>query len=88
VPPPATTAPASQRPSVWSVQVASSNSQANADALIARLTHDGFRGGFTVSDGTTFKVRVGQFATRTNADDLAGHMRSKYPSVFVVESRP
>jgi cell division septation protein DedD len=87
-PPSNPTAPAPQRPSAWSVQVASSNSQVNADALIQRLTHDGFTGGYVVKDGAALKVRVGHLTTREAADALAGRMRSKYPSVFVVESRP
>ena len=82
------TAPAPQRPSAWSVQVASSTSQANVDALIARLARDGFPGGYVVKDGATLKVRVGNFSARAQVDQLLGRMRSKYPSAFVVESRP
>ena len=81
-------APTPQDASVWSVQVASSSTQANADALIARLTRDGFAGGYVVQDGTAFKVRVGKFATRDAVDQLLGRMRAKYPGAFVVESRP
>lgn len=88
VPPSIPTAPAPERPSGWSVQVASSSTQANADALIARLTHDGFAGGYVVKDGAAFKIRVGRFTARTGADALVGRMRTKYPSVFVVESHP
>ena len=87
-PTPAPTAPAPQRPGDWSVQVASSTSQANADALVARLARDGFAGGYVVKDGAALKIRVGRFPARTGADSLLGRMRSKYPSAFVVESRP
>lgn len=87
------TTPAPQRPSApaptaWAVQVASSNSQANADALIARLARDGFADGYVVKEGAVLKVRVGRFPARAGADSLIGRMRTKYPSAFVVESRP
>ena len=82
------TAPAPLRPTAWAVQVASSNSQANADALIARLARDGFAGGYVVKDGAALKIRVGRFTARAGADSLIGRMRTKYPSAFVVESRP
>lgn len=90
-PAPATNPPAARppdRPTAFTVQVASSSTQANADALIARLTKDGFRGGYTVTDGAAIKVRVGRFAARADADALAGRMRAKYPSVFVVGVAP
>ncbi|HET7041015.1 MAG TPA: SPOR domain-containing protein [Gemmatimonadales bacterium] len=81
-------APTPQGASVWSVQVASSSTQANADALVARLARDGFPGGYVVPDGAAFKVRVGKFPTRDAVDQLLGRMRAKYPGAFVVESRP
>ena len=81
-------APAPQGASVWSVQVAASSTEANADALVVRLARDGFAGGYVVKDGAAFKVRVGKFTTRDAVDQLLGRMRSKYPSAFVVESRP
>ena len=75
-------------PTAFTVQVASSSTQANADALVARLTKDGFRGGYTVTDGGAIKVRIGHFTARADADALAGRMRAKYPSVFVVGVAP
>ncbi len=82
------TAPAPQRLSVWSVQVASSANQNNADDLVNRLARDGFTSGYVIRDGTAFKVRVGKLAQRADADALLARIRVKHPQAFVVEERP
>ena len=77
-----------QRPTAFSVQVASSTNQHNADDLVDRLARDGFTGGFVIRDGTAFKVRVGKLPQRADADALLARIRAKHPQAFVVEDRP
>lgn len=76
------------RPSTWSVQVASSSTQALADDLVRRLAHDGFADAYVVRDGAAFKVRVGRQPQRADVDALLLRVRAKYPPAFVVEERP
>jgi hypothetical protein len=73
---------------LWSVQVASSSTQALADDAVARLARDGFPGGYVVRDGATFKVRVGRLAARADVDALLARVRARYGSAFVIEERP
>ncbi|MEP6745660.1 MAG: SPOR domain-containing protein [Gemmatimonadota bacterium] len=82
------TAPAPQRPSAFSIQVASSSTQALADDLIRRLARDGFANSYIVKDGAAFKVRVGRLPQRADADTLLARVRAKYPQAFIVEERP
>jgi hypothetical protein len=80
--------PAPNTQHLWSVQIASSTSQANADALVRRLARDGFADAFVVRDGAAFKVRVGKLAARPDADALLARVRAKYAQAFVVETTP
>jgi hypothetical protein len=76
------------RPTAWSVQIASSSTTALANEAVAKLGRDGFPGGYVVPDGAVFKVRVGKLPARSDADALLARVRAKYPSAFVVEERP
>jgi hypothetical protein len=87
-PPPDTVTRPSVPLSTWSVQVASSSTQALADDAVTRLAREGFAGGYVVRDGATFKVRVGRLAARADADALLARVRTRYSSAFVVEERP
>jgi hypothetical protein len=69
----------------WSVQVASSSTQALADDAVARLAREGFPDAYRVRDGGTFKVRVGPLSTRAEADALLARIRVRYTSAFVVQ---
>lgn len=84
-PKPAAAAPAGP---VYSVQVASLGTSAQATSVAEMLGRDGFTP-HVVKDSTgAFKVRAGKFATRAEADAYARKLRSKYGPVFVVEERP
>ncbi len=78
--------PPADRPAgpLFSVQVASSSTQAFANDAVAKLARDGFPGGYAFPDGAAFKIRVGKVATRAEADALLARVRTKYPSAFVV----
>lgn len=73
---------------LWSVQVASSSTQALAEDAVARLAREGFPGAYVVRDGAAFKVRVGRLAARPDVDALLARVRARYSSAFVVEERP
>ncbi|HWA40648.1 MAG TPA: SPOR domain-containing protein, partial [Gemmatimonadales bacterium] len=81
---PAAPAPAT----TWSVQVASSSTQVLANDLVARLARDGFPGAHVEREGAAFKVRLGNFTTRSDVDAYLARVRAKYPQAFVVEVRP
>lgn len=85
---PAPAGPATPATSTWSVQVAASASQVNADALVQRLARDGHPGAYVVAEGGVFKVRLGRLPARADADALAAELRRGYGPVFVVEERP
>jgi hypothetical protein len=72
----------------WSVQVASSSTQALADDAVARLAREGFPGAYVIRDGAAFKVRLGRLAARADVDALLARVRARYSSAFVVEERP
>ncbi len=74
--------------STWSVQIASSSTQALADDAVARLAREGFPGAYVVRDGVAFKVRVGRLTARADVDALLTRVRTRYSSAFVVEERP
>ena len=76
------------RPTAWSIQVASSSTQANADDLVRRLAREGFAGGYVLHDGKAFKVRLGHLNARADADALLARIRVKHAQAFVVEDRP
>ena len=82
--------PPADRPTgpLFSIQVASSSTQALADDLVRRLARDGFSNAYVVKDGAAFKVRVGRVPQRAQADTLLARVRAKYPQAFIVEERP
>lgn len=72
----------------WTIQVASSRTQALANDLVSRLARDGFRDARVERDGAAFKVRVGYVSTRPEIDSLLARVRAKYPQAFVVGGHP
>jgi hypothetical protein len=71
----------------WSVQVASSSTQALADDLVRQLARDTITA-TVLREGNAFKVRVGPFPERLLADVMLVKIRRKHPTAFVVEVRP
>ncbi len=71
-PPPPTTTPApADEP--WVVQVSAFSSKANADRMAAELKTRGYVA--FVTPGPLFRVRIGPFAERAAADQVAGRLR-------------
>jgi DedD protein len=80
-PPPATTKPATastSKPAIpaddaWAVQLGAFSSKANADGMAAELKAKGYPA--YVTPGPQFKVRVGPFAKREAAEQVAARLR-------------
>ncbi len=91
VPAPATATPpppvpAAERPAppVFRVQVVAANSQDAADEMLDRAKKAGFSG-VIVKEGGFFKVRLGEYATRTEASAAAAKAKARLGgSPFVV----
>ena len=73
---------------VYTVQVASLATNAQATTVAEMLGKDGFSPHIVKDPTGAFKVRAGKFATRAEADAYAKKLRSKYGPVFVVEETP
>jgi hypothetical protein len=81
-------APAPPSGPVFSVQVASVGSDAQATSVAQMLTRDGFPPHIVKDADGSFKVRAGAFPTRAEADAYARKLRARYGAVFVVQERP
>lgn len=81
--------PASPRPAagekVWSVQVAAYNVKSQADAMVARLKRSGYEARV---DGTVapFRVRIGKYATQSQASAVQRSLKAKQLTGFVVQA--
>ena len=81
--------PASPRPvageKVWSVQVAAYNVKSQADAMVARLKRNGYEARV---DGTVapFRVRIGKYATQSQASAVQRSLKAKQLTGFVVQA--
>lgn len=73
---------------LFSVQVASLGSNAQASSVADMLTKDGFPPHIVKDADGSFKVRAGAFGTRAEAEAYARKLRAKYGAVFVVQERP
>ena len=83
------TEPTSSRPAsgekVWSVQVAAYNVKSQADAMVARLKRSGYEARV---DGTVapFRVRIGKYATQSQASAVQRSLKAKQLTGFVVQA--
>jgi cell division septation protein DedD len=71
-------AAASGRPGDWAVQVAALNVRSDADEIAKRLASKGYATYVVSPPGgnrTVFRVRVGPFATRRDADTMAARLQ-------------
>jgi cell division septation protein DedD len=81
--------PTSPRPAtgekVWSVQVAAYNVKSQADAMVARLKRSGYEARV---DGTVapFRVRIGKYATQSQASAVQRSLKAKQLTGFVVQA--
>ncbi len=76
-----------RRTTVFSVQVAAVRTASAADAAMQSLRTQGYAPRVFRQDGF-FKVRVGRFTSRSDADDLARQLRRRFgDGPFVVEER-
>ena len=80
---PAEEAPSGER--VWSVQVAAHNVKSQADAMVAKLKKDGYEARV---DGTAkpFRVRIGKYATQSQAGAVQRSLKAKQITGFVVQA--
>ena len=80
---PADEAPSGER--VWSVQVAAYNAKSQADAMVARLKKGGYEARV---DGTAapFRVRIGKYATQSQASAVQRSLKAKQITGFVVQA--
>ena len=86
-PPPADPAGAGTPRLVYAVQAAAVGSAAAADEAMRRLADAGYKPRVVREDGL-FKVRVGEFTTRPQAQALQAELRTKFGGQpFVVEER-
>jgi hypothetical protein len=86
-PPPADPAAAGTPRLVYAVQAAAVGSAAAADEAMRRLADAGYQPRVVREDGL-FKVRVGEFTTRPQAQALQAELRTKFGGQpFVVEER-
>lgn len=63
-------------PAFYRVQIVAANSQEAADEMLARAVAAGFKGGI-VKEGGYFKVRLGEYATRTEANAAAAQVKAR-----------
>lgn len=86
---PATEPASSPRPAsgekVWSVQVAAYNVKSQAEAMVARLKRSGYEARV---DGTVapFRVRIGKYATQSQASAVQRSLKAKQLTGFVVQA--
>jgi len=89
---PATPAPTAGQPSLstgvaFSVQVAAYNARQDATALAARLKQRGFDTR-VVGDRAPYRVRIGRYATRADANAALARIRASRLTGMVVEAEP
>ena len=70
---------------VWSVQVAAYNVRSQAEAMVARLKKNGYEARV---DGTAapFRVRIGKYATQSQASAVQRSLKAKQLTGFVVQA--
>ena len=80
---PAEEAPSGER--VWSVQVAAYNVKSQADAAVVKLKKSGYEARV---DGTAapFRVRIGKYATQSQASAVQRSLKAKQITGFVVQA--
>jgi len=61
----------------WVVQVASVDARGEADAIAKRLSQKGYSTFILASDGNRYRVRVGGFKSRSEADAAAAQLRKE-----------
>lgn len=84
-PKPARTSPAASGEKVWSVQVAAYNVKSQADAMVVKLKKSGYEARV---DGTSapFRVRIGKYATQSQASAVQRSLKAKQITGFVVQA--
>jgi cell division septation protein DedD len=84
-PKPAKTPPATSGEKVWSVQVAAYNVKSQADAMVLKLKKNGYEARV---DGTSapFRVRIGKYATQSQANAVQRSLKAKQITGFVVQA--
>ena len=82
---PVTNAPTVSGPSAWSVQVAAYKTRAEADNLTSSLTQRGYQARVD-ADGAWFRVRIGRYATRKEAEEALTGIKAKQMTGFVVRA--
>lgn len=82
---PAPSPPAASGEKVWSVQVAAYNVKSQAEAMVARLKKSGYEARV---DGTVapFRVRIGKYATQSQASAVQRSLKAKQLTGFVVQA--
>jgi cell division septation protein DedD len=82
---PAPSRPAATGEKVWSVQVAAYNVKSQADAMVAKLKKSGYEARV---DGTAapFRVRIGKYATQSQASAVQRSLKAKQLTGFVVQA--
>lgn len=86
--PPPVTGPANEAPvreRVWSVQVAAYNVKSQADAMVTKLSRNGYEARV---DGTSapFRVRIGKYSTQGQATAVQRSLKAKKIEGFVVRA--
>jgi cell division septation protein DedD len=78
-------APASPSERVFSVQVAAYNVKSQAEAMVAKLKKSGYEARV---DGTSapFRVRIGKYASQTQANAVQRSLKAKQITGFVVQA--
>ncbi|MBP2646463.1 MAG: Sporulation protein [Gemmatimonadetes bacterium] len=74
--PPAPPAAGPPVPAAYRVQIVAANSQEAADEMLDRAKKAGFKG-LIVKEGGFYKVRLGEYATRTEATAAAARVKAK-----------
>ena len=86
-PPSSTRAGAPAAARAFSVQVAAFDTRAGADALVRRLTTRGYTAR-VVGTRAPYRVRVGRYATRERAAEVARQLSSSSSRAVVIEAEP
>lgn len=84
-PKPAKASAAATGEKVWSVQVAAYNVKSQADAMVVKLKKSGYEARV---DGTSapFRVRIGKYATQSQASAVQRSLKAKQITGFVVQA--
>ena len=80
-------APASVGKNIFTIQVASFSSDVNANAMLTQVMAAGFAAYLVKTDlnksHSGYRILIGKFATRAEADHRLGKIRVKFPGSFV-----